>query len=492
MNEHMSPEFEARLHDLLVAPDANTAFVNDLRSKLIERMEVKTTRRFSPRLVWGIAIVLVLLIIGLLVFSPQVVEAMRRLLGYIPGVGYVEQGPALRVLAAPVTVQKEGLTVTIEKGAADSQHTVLLAQVEGATDLQRAMLLAQVLGYPREHYDTPNGVLTCKDSLRLVSADETVQEISGVDTSSDEQNDAITFVRYEFQAMPAKPLDATLEIPCLLFDETYKDWSIPLHFQVAQGTNQVFPVIELPTSLPAQPVPTSVSTPASESAPAGFSIVLKSVAELKDGYVLSGSYQWSDTHIDQSAVNIPDPTITDAKGQDVPFQPVDTGPSADSRPQQIPFAYQITGKDFAWPLHIIVNAISVIQPEQGTFQFDAGQNPQIGQTWNVNINVPVGQHVIHVETIQLTADGTPTLVGFEFTMTSDPFVANAEVNDKNPIIVCKGGCGGGGGGGGGGGPFSYGWGMQGYVPAGLKTFVISNMSIIFNGPWQVSWQPLSP
>jgi len=96
-------------------PDADAAFVGSLRSKIIERIEVKTFRRFSPRWVWGIAIVLVLLIIGLLVFSPQVVEAMRRLLGYIPGVGYVEQGPALRVLSAPVTVQKEGLTVTIER-----------------------------------------------------------------------------------------------------------------------------------------------------------------------------------------------------------------------------------------------------------------------------------------------------------------------------------------------------------------------------------------
>jgi hypothetical protein len=481
----MSSEFEERLHDLLAVPDADTVFVGGLRSKLIERSKVKTFRRFSPRLVWGIAIFLVLLIIGLLVFSPQIVEAMRRLLGYIPGVGYVEQGPALRVLSAPVTVQKEGLAVTIEKGAADSQHTVLLAQVEG---------------YSQERYKAQNGVQTCKEIPQLVTADGTVQGMVQVNGSYDENN---VLVRYEFQAMPANRLDATLEIPCLLFDENYKDWSIPLHFQVADETNQVFPVIELPTSLPTQPVPTSVSTPASESAPAGFSIVLKSVAELKDGYVLSGSYQWSDTHIDQSAVNVPDPTITDAKGQDVPFQPVDTGPSADSRPQQIPFTYQIMGKNFAWPLKIIVNAISVVQPGQGTFQFDPGQNPQVGQTWNVNVDVPVGQHLIHVETIQLTG-GAPNaldMIGYEFTMTSDPAVASALVDDMKPIIVCKSDCGGGGGGGqdfgvsgldSATGPFVDGWEAKGYSPAGIKTFVISDVSVFFKGPWQVSWQPSSP
>jgi hypothetical protein len=483
MNEHKSPEFEARIHDLLAAPDAEAAFVSGLRSKLIEKSEVKTSRQFSPRLAWGIAIVLVLLIIGLLVSSPQVVEAMRRLLGYVPGVGYVEKGPGLRVLSAPVTVQKEGLTFTMEKGAADSQRTVLLAQVEG---------------YPKEHSGAP----TCKEPPQLVSADGTVLELAGVAASSDEQHDAIVFVRYEFGAMPAKSLDAKLRIPCLMFDASYRDWSIPLHFQVAQETDQVIPVIELPTPIPTQPVPASASTPAAESAPAGFSIVLKSVAELKDGYVVSGSYQWSDARIDRSAVVISDSNIIDARGQAVSYQEVDTDPSADPSPQQIPFAYQITGKDFAWPVTIIVNSITVVQPGQGAFQFDAGPNPQVGQTWNVNIDVPVGQHIVHVQTIQLTngAPYAPDMLGYQFTMTSDPRVARASVEDKNPIIDCTGGCGGGGGGIDAGpsgfasasGPFYYGTKAKGYSPAGVKTFVISNVSVFFKGPWQVSWQPSSP
>ena len=42
MNEHKSPEFEARLHDLLAAPDADTAFTGRLRSTLIERSTLKT------------------------------------------------------------------------------------------------------------------------------------------------------------------------------------------------------------------------------------------------------------------------------------------------------------------------------------------------------------------------------------------------------------------------------------------------------------------
>ena len=266
-------------------------------------------------------------------------------------------------------------------------------------------------------------------------------------------------------------------------------------------------MIELPTqdliSTGQAGNPTTASMPPAEASIDGFSIILESVAPLADGYVLAGSYQWSDTRTDRSAVAISNSNITDANGQDVPYQEVDTSSSADTSPQQIPFAYQITGTDFAWPLNISVNAISVVQPGQGTFQFDAGPNPQPGQTWNVNIDVPVAAHVIHVETIQLTSGRTPTQLGFDFTMTSDPSVASAIVEEMNPIIDCKSGCGGGGGGGGGAdfgvsgfegatGPFYYGSAAEGYSPAGVKTFVVSNVALFFKGPWQVSWQPSSP
>jgi hypothetical protein len=485
MSEDMSPEFEELLRQLLAAPDADPAFIGRLRSTLAEKRRVKPVRRFSPRLVWGTAIALILLILGLLAVSPQAVEAMRRLLGYIPGVGYVERGITLRILSGPVTVQQEGVTITIEQGAADSRRTVLLARVEG---------------YPWER----SGVQTCTDPPQLVSADGSAQDVSSITTSQDEHDNAVSFVRYEFQPMPASLLDATLKIPCLMFDADYKDWSMPLRFQAAAGTDQVIPVIELPTSPPTQPVPTSASTPAAESAPAGFSIALTSVAELKDGYVLSGSYQWSDTRIDRSAVVISHSNIVDAQGQDVPYQEVEIPSSADPSLQKTPFAYQIAGKDFAWPLNIVVNAISVVQPGQGTFQFDAGPNPQVGQAWSGNIDVPVGRHIIHVQTIEVKGAGGDAsgMVGFEFTMTSDPAVASARVQDMHPIIDCTSGCMGGGGGGGtdfgvsgfdgASGPFVDGWMAKGYSPAGVKTFVISDVSVFFKGPWKISWKPSSP
>jgi hypothetical protein len=484
MNEHTDPEFEGQLRDLLAAPEADAAFVSGLRYRLMAGIGKKPMRRWSIRLAWGCAIALALLAIGLLPFSPQAVRAMRRLLAYIPGVGFVETGPALRVLPAPVTFTKDGLTLTIEQGAADLQRTVLLARVAGYTQ-------------------PSTGAPTCTEPLQLVAADGTVLEATEIAGSSNDRNPGILFVRYTFQPMPAGALDATLEIPCLMFDANYPGWLIPLHFVFAGGADQVFPVIELPTPLTPQSIRPGAPAPSSESAPADFSILLTGAAELEDGFLLSGSYRWSDPRIDRYAVAISHSLIVDANGQDVPYMEVEPDSSANPGPQEIPFAYQITGKDFAWPLSLIVNSISVVQPGLGVFEFDPGTDPQVGQSWDVNIDVPVGQHVIHVRRIELKGGppGVPETRGFEFTMTSDPAVASAFVQDTHPIINCTGGCGGGGGGGGGGGdfgvsgfdgaavPFVHGWAMQGYVPAGPKTFAISDVAVFFHGPWQVSWQP---
>ena len=72
-------------------------------------------------------------------------------------------------------------------------------------------------------------------------------------------------------------------------------FAFELNFEVADES-QVMPVIELPTktrrscSRFRQPDPTVE----------GFSIVLESETPLEDGYILSGSYQWTDPRFDAS------------------------------------------------------------------------------------------------------------------------------------------------------------------------------------------------
>jgi hypothetical protein len=221
----------------------------------------------------------------------------------------------------------------------------------------------------------------------------------------------------------------------------------------------------------------------------GFSIVLESEAPLPDGYILSGSYQWTDPRFDFFSMHVIDPQITDANGQPVAFTAVDSLTPFDPALKKLPFAFQISGKNYEFPLTIAVDSLTVNLPDKGTFQFDAGLNPPAGQRWDVNIDVPVGEHVIHVQTIELTTGRTPTELGFTFTMTAAPHVMGASIDDADPAVQASSSGGGGGGGGSTEGPFTYGWALDGYSAAGIKTFVVSNVAVVLDGAWQVTWQP---
>src|SRR5574339_1059911 len=191
MNEQPSPEFEKELRETLSAPGANPAFVHDLRVTLLERATMKQTRTFS-RLAWGLA--LAVLMIGLLAAAPRVADALKRLLGYVPGVGYVETGESLRLLSAPVTLEKDGLRLTMEKGAADAQRTVLLGRIEGYAGFR-------------------SGDINCEAPARLLLADGTTLALTRSETSMEGGKgspDEPYYVRYDFEAVPALQLEAAL------------------------------------------------------------------------------------------------------------------------------------------------------------------------------------------------------------------------------------------------------------------------------------------
>jgi hypothetical protein len=114
-----SPEFEEKVRKALPVPFPASSFVNDLRSKLLSSAAQKPSpaKRFfkRPAWQWGLVILVVLLITFLAVGPQRVVAAMQKLFGYIPGVGMVSQDAPLRVLAEPVTVERDGITLTVSQ-----------------------------------------------------------------------------------------------------------------------------------------------------------------------------------------------------------------------------------------------------------------------------------------------------------------------------------------------------------------------------------------
>ncbi len=476
MNEHPSPELEKELRETLNEPNANPVFVRDLRATLIERSTMKQRTRFFARLAWSFA--LAILLITILIASPRTVNALKHIFGYIPDIGYVEPGASIRMLSAPVTDIQNALSVTVEKGTIDSQHTVLLVRIEGYSSDP----------YRQAYCDTP---------ARLILADGTTLDQTQSEYSMNGAKgnpNGSYYGRFMFEALPADQLDVSLDIPCVMNDSNFTDFKFRLHFEIAKATD-VLPVIELPTTI--NPTATPPSNPTLASGPAsleGFSIMLERETVLDDGYILAGSYQWTDPRFEAFSVYPFDPHFTDARGAEVNFEGVDPG-TTNREPgvRKIPFAFHIIGKDYAFPLTLSIPSVTVNLPDTATFPFDAGTNPQVGQTWNVDINVSLAGHTIHVQTIQLTAGRTPTQLGYTFTMTSDPGVMGVSISDADPGLNSTSTGGGGGGGGGiSTGPIQYGWALDGYSPAGIKTFAISNLAVMLPGLWQTTWEPSKP
>ena len=122
--------------------------------------------------------------------------------------------------------------------------------------------------------------------------------------------------------------------------------------------------------------------------------------------------------------------------------------------------------------------------DEGSFTFDPGPNPQLGQKWELDQEVTVNQEVIHI----LGAEQAGIEPGFFlFTMQSDSNIIGASIVDLDHPPI------GGGGGGGGlpeaGVPFYSGFGYQVPIPQGPLTFTFTRVEVLLPGDWTLTWGP---
>lgn len=466
---NLPPEFESNLRRAMHVPAPNTVFVARLRSQLEQEAHTMQTQkhRISPRLAWGLAAGLLVLIIALLATSPTVVAAMKRLFGYVPGVGLVEQGSALRVIAEPIVVTRDGITLTVTQAIASPEKTIIAYKVENIPE--------SALAPNYKEGETPPPSCNLMDYLQL--PDGTVFAPSGGQGGS-------WFLGFEFRetfdAIPVEVNSANLLISCLLNTSPGKapeNWIIPLSFVPAPPDMTVVPVIEVSPS----PAPTSEPGTDLTTTPIPNPISLEKVIELENGYILIGSVH-SVTTAD-GLITSPFPwnvRIVDANGQDVPYDYATDVDLSSGDGQSSPWAYKITGKAQAWPLSISIDSMDATLPEhEARFEFDTGPAPQTDQQWTLNQDVRVGDYSVRV----LNAVRTPD--GYAFFFQADPVVTSVNVNIRGFDIAPAGG----GGGGDGAGSLSSGVSYTGPIPEGKLTVVLDTVTILIPGPWSIQWQP---
>lgn len=412
----------------------NTNLWLRIESRLNTRSSFMQTLRARPGMLIAIVVLALLLLTG-------VVYAVGSLMGYIPGVGFVDLSVPLRVLAEPVTVERGGIQVTVKQVVLSADATFISYQMA-------------IEGDAEDCWASPR--LQLGDGRVL---DEFLGGIAGYPYEGD-----ITFA----------PLPQDVNDAILLFDCTQENLEIRLHFVPAPLDMPIAPIIELATP----------------SGPPQNALVLEKVIETENSYILFGRFY--SVGFPEGVVAIGEgmdwggtKTITYANGQRIPCGYPDGDISLTGEIDYFPWVCETKGKEHAWPLTITFNDIRAeVVNVQAEFNFDTGPNPQLelGQKWIVDQDIAIKGYSIHMDYIQRISTGY--LV--KFANDSDMISVGLEiVNAENPGSMFLGGSSSWEGNEG----ISYSLQYEGEVPSGKMTIRFNELTVNIQGKWQLQWQP---
>jgi WD40 repeat protein len=458
-----SMEFEAQVRAALDVPGASDDFVAALRGRVLSQ-----PRRPAPRLrlrpAWAIpAALLALLLILFLAIGPQrVLAAVRSLLGYVPGMGYVDTQTTLRVLDAPVSQERDGITLDVLEGLADAQQVILQFKVDGIR---------------RDQYPDSEDAPFCAQGpvLRLPDG-------ATLDTTGGEGNGWPSGyqTRVEFGALPAGVDQVTLWVPCL--NDTRpggapENWEIPLRFVPAPPDFKPLPVLEVTTATP-QALVTPQDTPTlAPQDPFGIQLSVDQMVELDDGYLFQGSISWQDalgSSLEPGSIE-----LRDASGQLIPVETAEPDHYSDPLTEQrYTWAVRTAAKGYPGPYQASLPRVPVRNASQAGFELDLGPDPQSGQTWTLDQDVDLDGRVVRVLTAAFKAriDGSYELY---FELQADPQqVYTLALNDPDNQSLRIGS-----GGGSDGQGRIYQSIYYDYRPTGVRRLDVSQYTYLLAGPW---------
>lgn len=457
MNDRLMKEFLEKIARRNISDDTN--LMPRIAADL-ERKSLMMTLRARP-------LTAILLALFLLAILSGVAYAIGRSFGFRPSTGIVETS-SLRMLAESRILERDSFRVTITQAAVDSNHTVVQYQVEWLTPPPADA-----------EFDT-----TCQGTPTLVLPNGSLvgQGVAAADGKGVLENGY--WYRLEFPSVAVGQNDVTLVLPCLaplIPGPLPRDWQFPLQLVPWDGT-PFAPVYQVPTKTL---IPSPVVEQSTPSEPGyGIMFTLEQVIELESGYIFEGSATWTDPNIQAYSLLPYNAHLSDSTGRVIPLQwaPPQTTPSGN---MQSRWAFQSAEKPTAFPLTLTLDGYTFNLITQASFPLDLGANPQPGQTWALNLDLPVAGHTIHVDSATWVTN--PDMTMLEFRLSSDENVIGAMLFDLQNTS------GQGGGGGGGGepqpGPFTATVYYENGFPSEATQITVASLQIVVKTPWQTTWQP---
>ena len=158
---------------------------------------------------------------------------------------------------------------------------------------------------------------------------------------------------------------------------------------------------------------------------------------MEDGYLLYATLHWEDTPF--NTLELGDPAealhLLDANGQELIYELHDdeqTGVRGDQR--QTVFALKTAPIQTAGPLTLALDWVTANVPVEAHFVFDPGSNPQPGQEWQLDREIPFGDILFgdrRLRVRSVTNDGS----GYSFDMTSSTGIQYAILTDHEHTII---------------------------------------------------------
>lgn len=466
-----TPEFEEQLRESFNIPDVNSEFVSRLQSRLGRMAASYSSQRQHSgklRLAWSAVLILVALaILVTLVIGPQqVLAAVGKLFGYIPGIGIVDDDKEFRILAEPVSATRDGITLTVTNALSTPEKTVILYSIENV---------------PWDALSHEESVIGCSSMAELVLPDGQVLQ-------SGEGGGAMGQYRFLYPPLSADLDEVAFFLPCIfntLPGKAPEDWELSLIFISAPADMDIIPVFEVENTPAPVPMPES-----DQFQPLSVTQVL----DIGDDYVIFGEFDHAGLteRLNDESYWLSTETfaLTDGNNEPIFYDfPTDIDFTAPSNPEVEMFAFRIS-KSFLPPLKIAFRGslISKIgSPQEFTISFDAGDNPQPWQEWQVNQSLKIEGYETLLTTIVAYVDGYAFV--FDHGENSDLYqsgshsvsVENIEIEGYLPV-------GGGGGGGGGIGSLSL---VYESIPKGKLAVILKAQLYQSSGKkeWTLQWSP---
>ena len=132
-NSQFLYDFEDEMNDVLKVKNASDIFVgklrNEVRLAIHAEKQAPTKKRFGWQLALGVVAVALM---ALILIGPKNVWAMmQRWFGYVPGMGFVENGDRIWMLDSPIVMERDGVTLSVTESYANEEKTVLFLEVDG-------------------------------------------------------------------------------------------------------------------------------------------------------------------------------------------------------------------------------------------------------------------------------------------------------------------------------------------------------------------------